>query len=115
MRPFEDVAVSFASALVADDVDRAVTFLAPALRAELPAASLRNRFLAMLGGSAHGRRTAIHFDDEFSLVEWPAKQPGDVGWAYVGIEGDSFVEGLSVTVANVAGVHLIREIEWGRP
>lgn len=115
MRPFEAVAASFASALVEDDFDRAATLLAPALRAELPPAPLRERFVAMFADYAHGRPTGIHFDDEFSMVEWPAKQSGDVGWTYVGIEGADFVEAVSMTVADVDGVLLIRDIEWGRP
>jgi hypothetical protein len=115
MRMFEEVAVNFASALVAGEFDRAATFLAPALGAELPAAALRDRFVAMFSGYAHGRATGIQFDDEFSLVEWPAKQPGDVGWVYVGIEAEDFLEAVSVTVADVDGMHLIRDIEWGRP
>jgi hypothetical protein len=57
----------------------------------------------------------LHFDPEFSLEDWPERRDGDLGFAYVGIEGDEFVEAVSVVVHNYDGKHLIREIEWGRP
>jgi hypothetical protein len=38
-----------------------------------------------------------------------------MGWAYVGIEGDDFIEAIAVVVATISGELLIREIEWGRP
>jgi len=69
----------------------------------------------MFEGYASGPPTAIKFDDEFSLLDWPSRQPGDVGWAYVGIVGHGFVEAVSVTVTEVDGSKFIREIEWGRP
>ena len=59
--------------------------------------------------------TSIQFDDEFSLVQWPARQPRDVGSAYVGILGEDFVEAVSVIVSDIDGGLFIREIEWGRP
>lgn len=49
------------------------------------------------------------------MDNWPAKQPGDVGWAYVSIFGENFVEAVAVTVAKYEGSLLIREVEWGRP
>ena len=51
----------------------------------------------------------------FDLDEWPKTLPHDVGWSYVSIEGDDFVEGVSVIVADVGGELLIRDVEWGRP
>jgi hypothetical protein len=40
---------------------------------------------------------------------------GDIGWAYVSIEGDDFVEAVRVVVSALGGKPLIREVEWGRP
>ncbi len=115
MRPFEETAVSFASALVDGNFELAHTFLAPDLQTEFSRESLRECFFRMFRSYTDGLPTEIQFDDEFSLLEWPSKQPGDVGWAYVGIMGKDFVEAVSVTVCDVAGVHLIREIVWRRP
>lgn len=89
--------------------------LPPALREERSPASLKSEFEAMYSGYAKGSPRSTHFDPEFSSVDWPGKQPGDVGWAYVGIEGDGFLEAVAVTVASIDGRLHIREIEWGRP
>ena len=69
MRPFEKLAVSFASALVAGEFDRARALLLPALQAQYSAAELRNQLFGMFEGYASGPPTAIHFDDEFSLID----------------------------------------------
>ena len=50
-----------------------------------------------------------------TLQEWPARQAGDVGWAFVAISGQSWCEGVSVVVAREDGRDVIREIEWGWP
>jgi hypothetical protein len=115
MTRYAEVAVAFASALVAGDFDGAASMLASDLRRQLPPGSLREQFSAMFRGYAEGEPRAVHFDEEFQLEEWPRKRPGDVGWAYVGIEGDDFVEAVSVVVADVGGKLLIREVTWGRP
>ncbi|HEY8878653.1 MAG TPA: hypothetical protein VIN03_13885 [Roseateles sp.] len=115
MRPFEEVAVSFASALVAGDFELARSFLTPVLRAECTVAALHDQLFDMFSGYAEAPPTSVEFDAEHSLVVWPSMQPGDMGWAYVGIMGEDFVEAVSVSVSEVNGTPLIREIEWGRP
>ena len=65
--------------------------------------------------SGFWRGTGVHFDGDFSLLEWPSKRPGDIGFVYVGIVGKDFAEVVSVTVSDASGSGLIREIEWGRP
>jgi hypothetical protein len=109
------VAVEFASALVGGDFERAQRLLVPALRPQLTSEILRQNLYAMFRGYADGEPKSIHFDEAFALEVWPDQLPGDIGWAYVGIEGDDFVEGVAVTVTDLDGDPLIREIEWGRP
>ena len=115
MTPYAEVAVAFASALVDGDFDRAASMLAPDLRHRLPPAALREKLYAMFRGYAKGEPRAVHFDEEFQLEEWPGKLPSDVAWAYVGIEGDDFIEAVSVVVADFDGRLLVREVTWGRP
>jgi len=115
MRPFEEVAVNFASALVAGEYERARTWLAPDLRRQYSAVELQNRLLEMFELSADESPAEILLDPTGSLEEWPTRQPGDVGWAYVGITGKAFVEGLSITISRIGGSAFIRDIEWGRP
>ena len=115
MTPYAKVAVEFATALVEGQFDEAHALLTPPLRKQMSPAALRDRLYAMWQGYADGDPERIHFDEEFSHQDWPAKLPGDLGWAYVGIEGDGFVEAVSVIVTDVGGIPLIRDIEWGRP
>ena len=49
------------------------------------------------------------------MEDWPAKKEGDIGWAYVGIEGEDFVEAVTLVVRDATPGLAIREIEWRRP
>jgi hypothetical protein len=113
--PHIETAVAFASALVAADFPRAHAMLTPELQTELSPVGLREQLYGMFTGYAEGDPTEVHFDEGGSLSEWPGKEPGDLGWAYVSITGESFVEGVAVVVAEVDGTPLIRSVEWGRP
>ena len=115
MLPHEEIAVAFATALVERDFVRAQQFLDTELKKRFPPDALRDQFYGMFRCYAEGEPKRIHFDTEFSHVDWPAKLASDLGWAYVGIEGDDFVEAVTVTVAQAASAPVIREIEWGRP
>lgn len=89
--------------------------LAPELQRQLTPDDLRSQLYAMFEGYAAGRPERIGFEDKYAHEDWPGKLPGDLGYAYVSIEGEDFVEAVIVTVADVAGKHVIRHIEWGRP
>jgi len=115
VKPYIEVAVAFASALVGGDFARANALLVPELRTQLTPDGLREKFYGMFRGYSGGEPRSVHFDEEFQMYDWPDKRADDVGWAYVGIEGDGFVEAVSVVVAKINGALLIREIEWGRP
>jgi len=109
------IGVAFASALVDGDFERAHAMLAPDLQRQLTPDDLRRRLYGMFEGYSEGEPEYVWFDEEFAQENWPGKCPGDVGWAYVSIHGADFIEAVTVTVANVGGKHLIRQIEWGRP
>ena len=113
--PHGKAAVEFASALVAGDYEGARRLLAPDLRGQMTPEELRNELFAMFEGYSQGKPERIHYDEEFAHDDWPGKKPGDLGWVYVSIEGEGFVEAVTVIVADVDGEPLIREIEWGRP
>jgi hypothetical protein len=108
-------AAAFASALVEGDYARAHALLAPPLQQQFTPATLRENLYAMFRLYASGEPKNILFDEEFAQTDWPGKLPNDVGWAYVGIEGDDFLEAVTVTIADIDGNHLIRDIIWGRP
>ncbi len=115
LKPFEEVAVAFAAALVARDFSGARMMLSPPLRAQLSDSNLEEELASMYRGYAHGAPSRCQFVPEGSLETWPEKQPGDLGWAYVSIEGDDFNEAVYVLVSDVEGVPMIKEIQWGRP
>jgi hypothetical protein len=115
VKPYGAIAIEFASALVDGDFVQAHELLAPDLREQLPPAVLRESYFAMFRGYTDQQPASIWYDEQFWLEDWPAKEPGDMGVAYVGLQGDGFVEAVTVTVASFGGVLLIREVEWGRP
>jgi hypothetical protein len=115
MRPFEQIAVAFTEALMQERPGDAFSLLSRELQAEYTANSLLQRFRRMWSKYAEGIPHTLHFDPDYSLDDWPDRRNGDLGFAYVGIEGDEFVEAVSVVVHNYDGSHLIRKIEWGRP
>jgi len=89
--------------------------LTPELRVALSPTALREELREMYDGYAKGPATQIQYDEQFSMTDWLAKKPGDVGWAYVGIIGADFVEAVTVVVHETDGMLLISQIEWGRP
>ena len=107
-----EVGLLFAQALVAGDFKGAHRLLEPGLGTQFTPAKLETTYRDMIsygGGPAREVRVMAVLD------YWPARQPSDVGWVYVAISGDSFSEAVTVTVTEVGGLKLIREIEWGRP
>lgn len=115
MKPYEATAVNFAQALADARWEDARSMLDAELQNDFPVQKLASTFEAMYRGYAEGPVTSVHFDPEFSMENWPAKQSGDVGWVYVSVLGNGFVEAVTVVVANSSGRLAIREIEWGRP
>ena|ERR687886_180380 len=51
------------------------------------------------------------------LDEWPDKQPGDVGWVYVGLVGDvyPYSEGLFILISQEGEALKVRDVVFGRP
>ena len=50
-----------------------------------------------------------------TMVDWPDKQPGDVGWAYVSVGGDTYSEAVIVVVTREGGELRVRSADFGRP
>ena len=115
MKAHAKTAVRFATALVDYAFDKAHALLSPTLKTQLSPKDLQVRMESMWSGYAQGRPTRIHFDNEATMETWPGKMQGDVGWVYVSIVGDGFVEAVTVIVTDFDGQLLIRKIEWGRP
>lgn len=110
--PHGAVALAFASALAAGDFTRARELLAPEQRKAITSVELRGTYEAMI---SYGGTPADEVEVMNVMETWPAKEPGDIGWAYVAISGDGYGEGIAVVVAAVGSDLLVRDIEWGRP
>lgn len=112
---YSKIATNFASALVEGDLELAYSFLTPKLQQEISPGAVQAEFEAMYSGYSDNEPTHIHFDPQFTMTDWPGKQPNDVGWVYVSIMGEDFVEAVAVVISEIEGELLISYIEWGRP
>jgi hypothetical protein len=106
--------INFAQALVDGNFELAASFLAPRLRSDLTPAKLAFELHDMCE-YGEGPPTEVHYVQAECEEDWPDKQPDDLGWAYVSIEGSDYCEAVIVTVALIDGLPLIRDVEWGRP
>lgn len=112
--PAGELAFAFAQAVVKGEFVQAYALLSNGLRQEMSPQDLESRYYAMIeyGGGPPDLIEVIQVD---LMQEWPLRQEGDVGWAYVAICGEGYSEAVSVVVAEEAGCKVIRMVEWGRP
>jgi hypothetical protein len=110
--PVAECALAFAQALVAEDYDAAHALLADDLRATLDARMLGAQYRSMIDG---GDGPPIDVSVVSTMTQWPDREPADLGWVYVGIAGDDYVEGLTLVVVQQGAAAKIRSIAWGRP
>jgi hypothetical protein len=115
MTPLVEVSTSFAKALVRGDFKRAHALLAPELQRTLTPELLESEFYGMFRGYSNGEATDIWYDEKSVITDWPGKMSGDLGCLYIAIRGEDFNEAVTVSVADIKGTALIREIIWGRP
>jgi hypothetical protein len=110
MTAFSDVAAQFASALVQGDYALAHSLLAESLKSYLTSQQIQESFENMVAQKSNLTTEVVE-----TLTDWQEKQPGDVGWAYVAINGDNFAEAVTLTLCDDHNKTLIRYIVWGRP
>lgn len=115
MKAYEQVAIDFAQALVEARWEHARGYLTEELQARWPEHELAKTFRAMYEGYAEAPATSTLFDQELSMDEWSAKEAADVGWVYIGVLGDDFVEAVTVVVTSSQNRLAIQDIKWGRP
>jgi hypothetical protein len=105
------VAYQFAHALMTGAYQDAHALLSPACREMYSIEDLRESFETL----DYASRSVTGIELMETLDEWPGKGPADIGWAYVSMYGDGFVEGIAVIVQLLDAKPRIRSIEWGRP
>ena len=105
-------ALKFACCLVANEFSDAHKMLSSSLRSSLSPDDLKSKLESMI---ASGNGWPDYVEAIAGDEDWPTKQPSDLGWVYVSIDGDGFVEAVTVVVALEDKKEVIRDVEWGRP
>ena len=101
------LALEFANALVKGDYSFAQSLIN--LKEEI---NLETEFLEMI---EYGDGPVTYVEVMNEMVSWPAKQEGDIGWAYVALAGEGFSEAVAVVISKLNGSVKVTDIEWGRP
>jgi hypothetical protein len=111
---YRTVAERFGDCIANNDYAAAWALLSNELQASSTPESIKNAVATMIAytsGSIHQAQIM----DEFTLEDWPGKQAGDLAVVYVALNGDSFSEAVTLTLAQHGKDALIRHLEWGRP
>lgn len=110
------LAQQFGNCLTQADYSTAHTLLSPELQQQYSPQTLRQTVEAMIDYGSGPINKAIVMVDCL-LTEWqhPPMAANDVGWLYISLEGEDFLEAVSVIVCQQAEKLAIRWLEWGRP
>ena len=106
------VALQFTTALLDRDYGRAYSMTSKEYQGRTSLEQMRAGFEAIVPTEW---RTTAPPEVTQTLANWPDKQASDVGWAYVGISGDVYSEGVTVVVMLEDDTLRIRTVEFGRP
>ncbi|HEX5138647.1 MAG TPA: hypothetical protein VFY93_16870 [Planctomycetota bacterium] len=109
---YRRVALEFAQALAARDYAKAHGKTSEAFRRRMTVDQMRAAFEATVPED-FGPIGPVEVGQ--TLEDWPGKQPGDLGRAYVSIGGETYSEAVTVVVAMEGGEARIRDAEFGRP
>lgn len=109
---YRRIALEFARSLAARDYSKAYAMTSQEYREKNTLTQLRSGFETIVPTDWG---TADPIEVSKTMTNWPARQPSDLGWAYVSIGGDVYSEAITVVVASENGKARIREVEFGRP
>jgi hypothetical protein len=110
------LAQQFGDCLSQADYSTAYTLLSPELQQQYSPETLEQTVEAMIDYGSSPIQTAIVMVDCL-LTEWqyPPMEANDVVCLYVSLEGEDFIEAVSVIISQEVGKLAIRWLEWGRP
>jgi hypothetical protein len=109
---FRRAALDFAQALAARDYSKAHALTSEDYRKQTTVEGLQAAFEAIVPPD-FGPIGPVEVGQ--TLADWPEKQRGDLGWAYVSIGGEVYSEAVTVVVTLEKGATRIRQVEFGRP
>lgn len=108
------VAQRFGDCIVANDYDAACVLLTEEVRSSTTPEIIKSAITAMTNYASGSIQAALVIDD-FTLEDWPGKQPNDLAVVYVALNGDCFSEAVTLTLVQDGDEALIRHLVWGRP
>lgn len=111
---YRAVAQRFGDCIAKKDFASACALLTKELPSATTPESIKNAVATMTAYAPDSIQEAQVMDD-FTLEDWPGKQPGDLAVVYVALNGNSFSEAVTLTLAQYGEEVLIRHLEWGRP
>ena len=111
---YRAVAQRFGDCLAQNDYDAAWALLSKELQVSSTSESIKNAVTTMTT-YATGSIQEAHVMDDFTLEDWPGKQPDDLAVVYVALNGEDFSEAASLTLTEYGQDILVRHLEWGRP
>lgn len=111
---YRAIAQRFGDCIAKNDYGAACPLFSKELQSLMAPETIKNAVMAMTA-YASGPIQMAQVMDEFTLEDWPGKQPGDLAVVYVALNGDSFSEAVTLTLAQYDEGVLIRQLDWGRP
>jgi hypothetical protein len=111
---YRAVAQGFGDCIAKKDYDAAWAILSEELQLSSTPESIKNAVTTMTS-YANGSIQEAQVMDDFTLEDWPGKQPGDLAVVYVALNGENYSEAVTLTLAEYGEKILIRHLEWGRP
>ncbi len=111
---YQAVAQRFGDCIAQKDYDAAWALLSRDLQVSSTPGSIKDAVTTMTAyasGSIHEAQVM----DDFTLENWPGKQPDDLAVAYVALNGENFSEAVTLTLTAYGREIMIRHMEWGRP
>ena len=111
---YRAVAQRFGDCIAKNNYSAACTLLGEELQSSMTPETIKNAVITMTA-YASGPIQIAQVMDEFTLEDWPGKQPGDLAVVYVALNGESFSEAVTLTLAQYDEDVLIRQLDWGRP
>lgn len=108
------IAQLFGDCLATNQYAAAWALLAEPLKSAATPGVIRSAVATMTACACGPIREAQVMDD-FIVEDWPGKQAGDLAVVYAALNGDSFSEAVTLTLAQYGDEVLIRDLVWGRP
>ena len=116
INPAIALAQRFGDCLTQADYDTAYALLSPELQQQDSPQILCQTVEEMISyGSGPIEKAIVMVDGLLTEWQYPPMEANDLVWLYVSLEGEDFLEAVSVIVNQQEEGLAIRWLEWGRP